>query len=131
VSFANLSPEIMGKVVDKFVMELEAQLSDRNVTITLTDESREWLTKKGYDKRFGARPLARVIQEHIKKELSEQLLFGELIKGGTVQVLVKDNKLDFEYPKLALPKSDDKKGKGKGPGKGDGGAVGKKQELVE
>ncbi|MDP6258914.1 MAG: ATP-dependent Clp protease ATP-binding subunit ClpA, partial [Rhodospirillales bacterium] len=58
VSFANLSPEIMGKVVDKFVMELEAQLSDRNVTITLTDESREWLTKKGYDKRFGARPLA-------------------------------------------------------------------------
>ena len=131
VSFANLSPEIMGKVVDKFVMELEAQLSDRNVTITLTDESREWLAKKGYDKRFGARPLARVIQEHIKKALSEQLLFGELIKGGTVQVLVKDNKLDFEYPKLTLPKSDDKKGKGKGPRKGDGGAGGKKQELVE
>ena len=131
VSFANLSPEIMGKVVDKFVMELEAQLSDRNVTITLTDESREWLAKKGYDKRFGARPLARVIQEHIKKELSEQLLFGELIKGGTVQVLVKDNKLDFVYSKLALPKSDYKKGKGKGPGKDDGGAGGKKPELVE
>jgi len=119
----------MGKVVDKFVMELEAQLSDRDVTITLTDESREWLAKKGYDKRFGARPLARVIQEHIKKPLSEQLLFGELVKGGTVQVLVKDNKLDFDYPKLALPKSSGKKGKG--PGKDDGGPGGKKSELVE
>jgi len=130
VSFANLSPEIMGKVVDKFVMELEAQLSDRDVTITLTDEAREWLAKKGYDRRFGARPLARVIQEHIKKPLSEELLFGELTKGGTVQVLVKDNKLDFEYhPKLALPKSSNKKGKGKG--KDNGGAGGKKSELVE
>ncbi|MFP6712461.1 MAG: ATP-dependent Clp protease ATP-binding subunit ClpA [Rhodospirillales bacterium] len=127
VSFANLSPEVMGKVVDKFVMELEAQLSDRDVTITLTDDSREWLAKKGYDRRFGARPLARVIQEHIKKPLAEELLFGELAKGGTVQVRVKDKKLVFEYPKLALPKGSNKK-KGKKKGGSDGG---KKPELVE
>jgi ATP-dependent Clp protease ATP-binding subunit ClpA len=128
VSFANLSPEVMGKVVDKFVMELEAQLSDRDVTITLTDESREWLAKKGYDKNFGARPLARVIQEYIKKPLSEELLFGELAKGGTVKVMVKDKKLDFEYPKVALPNSD---GKGKGKGKGGGSAGDKTPELVD
>ena len=85
VSFSSLSPEVMGKVVDKFVMELESQLSDRDVTITLTDQSREWLAKKGYDRRFGARPLSRVIQEYIKKPLSEQLLFGDLTKGGNVQ----------------------------------------------
>jgi len=127
VSFANLSPEVMGKVVDKFVMELEAQLSDRDVTITLTDDSREWLAKKGYGRRFGARPLARVIQEHIKKPLAEELLFGELAKGGTVQVRVKDKKLVFEYPKLALPKGSNKK-KGKKKGGSDGG---KKPELVE
>jgi ATP-dependent Clp protease ATP-binding subunit ClpA len=130
VSFANLSPEVMGKVVDKFVMELESQLSDRDVTITLTDESREWLAKKGYDKNFGARPLARVIQEYIKKPLSEELLFGELAKGGTVKVMVKDKKLDFEYPKVALPSSDGK-GKGKGKGKGGGNAGDKTPELVE
>ncbi|MBT3990778.1 MAG: ATP-dependent Clp protease ATP-binding subunit ClpA [Rhodospirillaceae bacterium] len=141
VSFASLSPEVMGKVVDKFVMELEAQLSDRDVTITLTDKSREWLAKKGYDKRFGARPLSRVIQEYIKKPLSEELLFGELAKGGTVQVDVKDKKLAFEYPKLALPNNTGRKGKGKGPDKGpdegkgpdsgEGNSGGKKPELVE
>ena len=65
-------------VVDKFVMQLEAQLADRQVTIELTDEARLWLAEKGYDQRFGARPLARVIQEHIKKSLAEELLFGKL-----------------------------------------------------
>lgn len=130
VSFANLSPDVMGKVVDKFVMELEAQLSDRDVTITLTNGAREWLAKKGYSKGFGARPLARVIQEHIKKPLSEQLLFGDLSKGGTVQVKVEDKKLDFEYTKRAVPKRDEKK-KRKPSGNGDSSTGDKTPELVD
>jgi ATP-dependent Clp protease ATP-binding subunit ClpA len=127
VSFASLSPNVMGKVVDKFVMELESQLSDRDVTITLTDQSREWLAKKGYDRRFGARPLSRIIQEHIKKPLSEQLLFGDLTKGGNVKVKVKDNQLDFEYSKISLMTANDKKA----PKKRGGGSGGKKSELVK
>lgn len=127
ISFASLSPNVMGKVVDKFVMELESQLSDRDVTITLTDQSREWLAKKGYDRNFGARPLSRVIQEHIKKPLSEQLLFGELTKGGNVKVKVKDKRLDFEYSKITPLVVSDTKGSRKG-GRGSGG---KKSELVK
>ena len=101
VSFANLTPDVMHRVVDKFVMELEAQLTDRDVTITLTDAARDWLAVKGYDKKFGARPLARVIQEHIKKPLSEELLFGALVAGGSVSVTVGDDKkLKFEFAKL-------------------------------
>ena len=86
IAFANLTPEIVGRVVDKFVMQLEAQLADRNVTIELSDAARDWLAKKGYDPLFGARPLGRVIQEHIKKPLAEELLFGKLEKGGIVDV---------------------------------------------
>jgi len=101
ISFANLTPDVMHRVVDKFIMQLEAQLSDRDVTITLTDGAREWLAVKGYDKKFGARPLARVIQEHIKKPLSEELLFGSLTAGGSVKVTVGDDKkLKFEFAKL-------------------------------
>src|SRR6516162_1376725 len=89
ITFANLSPEIVSKVVDKFVMQLEAQLADRQVTIELTDAARAWLARKGYDPLYGARPLARVIQEHIKKPLAEELLFGRLSKGGIVRVTKK------------------------------------------
>ena len=78
-------------VVDKFIMQLEAQLSDKGVSIMLSDEARNWLAKKGYDKVFGARPLNRLIQEKIKKPLAEELLFGKLVKGGNVFV---DNKKD-------------------------------------
>ena len=127
VSFSSLSPEVMGKVVDKFVMELESQLSDRDVTITLTDQSREWLAKKGYDRKFGARPLSRVIQEYIKKPLAEQLLFGDLTKGGNVQVKVKNKKLDFEYSKIATLTSKEKKR----PGKSSRGSDDKRPELVK
>ncbi|MDC0196122.1 ATP-dependent Clp protease ATP-binding subunit ClpA [Gammaproteobacteria bacterium] len=127
ISFASLSPNVMGKVVDKFVMELESQLSDRDVTITLTDQSREWLAKKGYERNFGARPLSRVIQEHIKKPLSEQLLFGELTKGGNVKVKVKNKLLDFEYSKIAPLMDNEKKNSKKG-GRGSGG---KRSELVK
>jgi ATP-dependent Clp protease ATP-binding subunit ClpA len=97
ISFAALTPETIGRVVDKFILQLEEQLADRNVTIELDDEARKWLGTKGYDKLFGARPLARIIQEHIKKPLAEELLFGKLVKGGVVHVQVKDGKLAFRF----------------------------------
>ncbi|MCR6631195.1 MAG: ATP-dependent Clp protease ATP-binding subunit ClpA [Magnetospirillum sp.] len=96
IPFANLTPEIVAQVVDKFVMQLETQLGDRDVTIELTEEARGWLAKKGYDRQYGARPLARVIQEYIKKPLAEELLFGKLAKGGVVKVRVEEGKLAFE-----------------------------------
>ncbi len=99
IGFNNLSPDVMGKVVEKFVIQLEAQLDDRNVTIELNDASRDWLAKKGYDPKFGARPLARVIQENLKQPLAEELLFGKLVKGGTVKVGVKDDALTFDLAK--------------------------------
>ncbi len=91
IGFAHLTPEIVERVVDKFIMELEEQLADRGVSVELTDAARKWLAKKGYDQQYGARPLARVIQEHIKKPLSEELLFGELVKGGVARIAVKDD----------------------------------------
>ena len=98
IAFAPLGSEVVAKVVDKFIMELEAQLEDRSVMIELTDAARAWLAKKGYDKLFGARPLSRVIQEHIKKPLAEELLFGKLAKGGLVVVDVEDDLPVFTYP---------------------------------
>ncbi|HEY4043800.1 MAG TPA: ATP-dependent Clp protease ATP-binding subunit ClpA [Rhodopila sp.] len=103
ITFAGLTPEIVGRVVEKFVMQLEAQLADRNVTIELSSAAKEWLAERGYDRLYGARPLGRVIQEHIKKPLAEELLFGKLVKGGAVKVTLKDNKLDFEITEAALP----------------------------
>jgi ATP-dependent Clp protease ATP-binding subunit ClpA len=86
ISFAPLPKEVILQVVEKFVLQLEAQLMDRNVTIELTKAAAAWLADKGYDDKMGARPLARVIQEHIKKPLAEELLFGKLTKGGVVRV---------------------------------------------
>jgi ATP-dependent Clp protease ATP-binding subunit ClpA len=108
ITFANLSPEIVAKVVDKFVMQLEAQLADRQVTIELTDAARAWLARTGYDPLYGARPLARVIQEHIKKPLAEELLFGRLEKGGIVRVDVVDDKLTFTYSTPPAPPEEPK-----------------------
>ncbi|MFV2093684.1 MAG: ATP-dependent Clp protease ATP-binding subunit ClpA, partial [Hyphomicrobiales bacterium] len=88
VGFSNLPREVVRLIVDKFVIELEVQLSDRNVTISLSDEARDWLALRGYDENFGARPLSRVIQEHIKKPLADEVLFGRLLKGGSVNVVV-------------------------------------------
>jgi ATP-dependent Clp protease ATP-binding subunit ClpA len=96
ISFAPLSKEVIVKVVDKFVLQLEAQLMDRNVTFELSPDAAGWLADKGYDDKMGARPLARVIQEHLKKPLAEELLFGKLAKGGLVKVHLKDGKLDLE-----------------------------------
>ena len=86
IPFAGLSPEIIERVVEKFVLQLEAQLSDRNVTIEMTDKAKAWLGKKGFDADYGARPLARVIQEHVKKPMADELLFGDLKRGGAVKV---------------------------------------------
>ena len=101
IAFAGLPHEIIMKVVEKFVFQLEAQLADRGVTIELSEEAARWLADTGYDEKFGARPLARVIQEHIKKPLADELLFGKLEHGGTVRVLVEgegsERKLAFEY----------------------------------
>ena len=110
ITFAALTPEIVGRVVEKFVMQLEAQLADRNVTIELSSAAKEWLAERGYDRLYGARPLSRVIQEHIKKPLAEELLFGKLVKGGSVKVTLDDNKLAFdiiEAPPSAQKKSED------------------------
>ncbi|MDG2474337.1 MAG: ATP-dependent Clp protease ATP-binding subunit ClpA [Paracoccaceae bacterium] len=95
ISFDNLPMETILQVVDKFILQLEAQLMDRNVTIELTKQAAEWIANKGYDSKMGARPLSRVIQEYIKKPLAEDLLFGKLSKGGVVKVLTKDGKLDL------------------------------------
>jgi ATP-dependent Clp protease ATP-binding subunit ClpA len=103
IGFAGLTQDIVGRVVEKFVMQLEAQLADRNVTIELSSAAKEWLAERGYDRLYGARPLARVIQEHIKKPLAEELLFGRLAKGGAVRVTMKEGRLSFEYTEAALP----------------------------
>jgi len=103
IPFAALTQETVGRVVEKFVMQLEAQLADRNVTIELSSSAKEWLAERGYDRLYGARPLARVIQEHIKKPLAEELLFGKLVKGGSVKVTLKDAKLDFDIVEAAAP----------------------------
>ncbi|MBC7506700.1 MAG: ATP-dependent Clp protease ATP-binding subunit ClpA [Sandarakinorhabdus sp.] len=96
VAFDYLPPEVVARVIDKFVLELELQLAERDVHIGLTDEAKSWLTLRGYDKLYGARPMGRLIQEKIKQPLAEELLFGKLVHGGEVRVHVKDNDLAFE-----------------------------------
>ncbi len=109
ISFGALPKEVILQVVEKFVLQLEAQLMDRNVTIELTEPAAAWLADKGYDDKMGARPLGRVIQEHIKKPLAEELLFGKLAKGGVVKVGVKDGKIDLEINGPDQPRLSGKK----------------------
>jgi len=104
ISFGALPKEVIMQVVEKFVLQLEAQLMDRNVSIELTRKAAEWLADRGYDEKMGARPLGRVIQEHIKKPLAEELLFGKLAKGGVVQVGIKDGKLDLRIEGPGKPR---------------------------
>jgi ATP-dependent Clp protease ATP-binding subunit ClpA len=104
ISFAPLGKETILSVVEKFVLQLEAQLMDRGVTIELTREAAEWLGEKGYDDKMGARPLGRVIQEHIKKPLAEELLFGKLVKGGVVRVTVRDGSIDLQISEPDKPR---------------------------
>ncbi|WAC26693.1 ATP-dependent Clp protease ATP-binding subunit ClpA [Ancylobacter sp. SL191] len=103
ITFAHLTNEVIALVVEKFVLQLEAQLADRNVTIELSDEATAWLVERGYDQQMGARPMGRVIQEHIKKALADEVLFGKLRSGGHVRVVLKtdddgDSALTFEFP---------------------------------
>jgi len=142
VSFAHLNADVIGMVVEKFVLQLEAQLADRDVTIELSDPAKAWLIKHGYDEQMGARPMARVIQEHIKKPLADEVLFGKLKGGGHVRVvLVPDEasaeaeKIGFEYvegpvtPKpeklpVARKRKPPKPGGPGGPNGGGGGSKG-------
>ncbi|WP_213608015.1 ATP-dependent Clp protease ATP-binding subunit ClpA [Pseudoalteromonas sp.] len=101
--FNHLDKDVILQVVDKFVVELQAQLDKKSVNLELTSKAREWLADKGYDKAMGARPMARVIQEDLKKQLANEILFGELISGGTVKVSVKDKKLRFDYESDLTP----------------------------
>ncbi|WP_018390647.1 ATP-dependent Clp protease ATP-binding subunit ClpA [Ancylobacter sp. FA202] len=103
IPFAHLTNEVISLVVEKFVLQLEAQLADRNVTIELSDEATAWLVERGYDQQMGARPMGRVIQEHIKKALADEVLFGKLRSGGHVRVVLKtdedgETSLGFEFP---------------------------------
>ncbi|WP_281019773.1 MULTISPECIES: ATP-dependent Clp protease ATP-binding subunit ClpA [unclassified Minwuia] len=129
IPFAPLAPEVVGRVVDKFVLQLEAQLSDRDVTISLTDAARTWLADKGYTPEFGARPLARVIQESIKQPLAEELLFGTLKRGGHVKIRLEQGKLVFDLEAAAertppkAKKSGGKSGRGKSGGSKSGGSA--------
>ncbi|MCZ6846494.1 MAG: ATP-dependent Clp protease ATP-binding subunit ClpA [Alphaproteobacteria bacterium] len=125
IGFNNLTPAVMSRVVDKFIMELEVQLDDRDVTIELDEKARKWLAERGHDDAFGARPLARVIQDQVKKPLAEELLFGKLAKGGAVKVAVSGGKLTFEIKESKPAKS------AKPAKKGPGGKSDKKPVLVE
>ena len=104
IAFDYLDTDTVTRVVEKFILELELQLADRNVHISLDEDAKRWLAEKGYDKTFGARPLARLIQEKIKKGLADELLFGQLVRGGEVTVHIKDGEPDFEIVPAA-PKS--------------------------
>jgi ATP-dependent Clp protease ATP-binding subunit ClpA len=100
IQFGHLTQDIIRNVVQKFIIQLEAQLSERNVTIEISDAAADWLAVKGYDENFGARPLARMIQEHVKKPMADELLFGALRHGGLVKIDVDPadaEKLAFQY----------------------------------
>jgi ATP-dependent Clp protease ATP-binding subunit ClpA len=113
ITFSGLPPEVIAKVVEKFIFQLEAQLADRGVMIELSEDAAKWIAEVGYDEKFGARPLGRVIQEHIKKPLADELLFGKLEHGGTVKVVLtgkgEERALSFEY----LPPDPTKRAKAK------------------
>ena len=100
ISFNSLPDKVIQKVVEKFILELESQLDNKNVFINISPEAANWLGKKGYDKNMGARPLSRLIQEKVKKPIAEEILYGVLEKGGTVDVSLKEDDLDFSYKPL-------------------------------
>jgi ATP-dependent Clp protease ATP-binding subunit ClpA len=103
ISFSHLPKSVVARVVDKFVLQLEAQLADRNVTIELSDEAREWLVENGYDEAMGARPMARLIQQTIKTPLADEVLFGRLKSGGAVKVVVVQSETGIKVLGLEFP----------------------------
>jgi ATP-dependent Clp protease ATP-binding subunit ClpA len=100
ITFRSLSTAAMESIVEKFVLQLEGQLAERHVAIALTPESRAWLATKGYDPKFGARPLGRVVQKEVRDPLTDEILFGQLEHGGTVTIGVTDDHLTFSYEPL-------------------------------
>lgn len=128
VAFDFLPPEVVERVVEKFILQLELQLADRGVEISLDEAAKRWLAERGYDKLYGARPLGRVIQESIKKPLADELLFGKLSKGGEVVVTVKKDKLSFQIsPHAPVPSQKNTTG----PAAGKKSQPGKKTEPVK
>jgi ATP-dependent Clp protease ATP-binding subunit ClpA len=111
IAFSGLPPEVIAKVVEKFIFQLEAQLADRGVTIEMTDAALKWVGEIGYDEKFGARPLARVIQEHIKKPLADELLFGKLQNGGVVKVTLTGDGLERKLAFELIPADPSKRSK--------------------
>ncbi len=105
IQFGTLDPVTIERVVDKLIVEVEMQLEAKGVQVSLDDDARRWIAEKGYDPKMGARPMARVIQEHIKRPLAEELLFGSLSNGGSVRVSVaKDgSKLDLACTPASQP----------------------------
>jgi ATP-dependent Clp protease ATP-binding subunit ClpA len=103
VSFGPLEPAVMETIVEKFILQLEAQLAERRVAITLQPEARQWLAEKGYDPIYGARPLARVIQTEVRDPLTDEILFGKLENGGTVTIGLADGKLAFDFAERVAP----------------------------
>ena len=111
IAFGALPPEVIAKVVEKFIFQLEAQLADRGVTIEMSDAALKWIGEIGYDEKFGARPLSRVIQEHIKKPLADELLFGKLQHGGVVKVTLEGEGLERKLAFVLIPADPSKKPK--------------------
>jgi ATP-dependent Clp protease ATP-binding subunit ClpA len=103
VTFKALDLQVMETIVDKFIMQLESQLTERRVAFTLSPEARAWLAKKGYDRVYGARPLARVIQTEVRDPLTDEILFGRLEKGGNVTIALEGEKLTFVIVPQAAP----------------------------
>ncbi|MFP3943722.1 MAG: ATP-dependent Clp protease ATP-binding subunit ClpA [Alphaproteobacteria bacterium] len=140
ISFSPLPPDVIRHVVQKFVLQLEAQLTDRNVTFELSDSAIDWISREGYDDRMGARPMSRIIQEHVKKPLADELLFGKLVRGGVVRVSTErsedgSERLAFEIIEAPAPRPKGSDGGGSDGGDddgGDGSAGGgsRKEELV-
>jgi len=101
VTFRPLSPSVMETIVEKFILQLESQLAERRIAIALEPEARAWLASRGYDPRYGARPLARVIQADVRDPLTDEILFGRLEHGGTVKISLEGDKLAFSFAETA------------------------------
>ena len=99
IKFDFLSQSVMKYIVDKAINYLEGQLAEKNITLNLTNDARNYLAKKGYEKKYGARPLARLVQKEIKEPLAEEILFGSLKKGGNAKIALKDGKIIFNLNK--------------------------------
>jgi len=110
VTFDSLAPEVVETIVEKFILQLETQLAERHVAITLEPEARAWLARKGYQPKFGARPLERLIQTEVRNPLTDEILFGRLEHGGTVRIVLADDALQFDIePSQAADNPDDDK----------------------